>query len=1257
MRPSFRGPALFVALALALSGCPKRVGLPTEAMDLAVSEAAGPSPSARALALAGFHGYLVDADPAKAEARFAQALERDSSDPYALYGMVLLARRQGHPERALAAALDLCDRAPSHPLSVAAGRLVFDMAGAALATDELILQRAGGALARGLSGDAAQLLRSALATLHSQRGDTAARSATLAAMGVPQRYTVIGPFSPYHLLSFDEPTPPERTGSLSGPLKGPFGELKPRVLDFPEGRFSLAGEGPRGDGYLVAVDFEVPAPSAYVVRTVTSAAHKVYLDGTLLIERRSFERAESTVSARGAQLEAGKHRLLMRLARDDRSGSVSLGVLRADGAAAELKFHPAEGAAPGWAGVTPIEVERVYPDAADLEAALRDEAGEALSKYLAVRDGMGRDRDGAKRIAARLSTLLSGPAMTSLRADLALGDYTVPTKVARGRATRDLEATLDKDKGDVSALLASAALALEDQRHPEATALVKQARAAHQPAGYPVFMLQARLQLAMGVDAQAEQSALEALQAQPGLCDALVLRYDLAQRRDSVARADELLKATLGCPGALGRRAEHSKGRGDPGGAALLYEQLVARDPSHLNTVSGLAGLYVSLKRYDDAVKLLTGIREKWPRSPAISKRLAEIYDFAGKRELALAAREEALSFDGSDLQLRRIVERAKTGKELLQDEAIDGRAAIAAYEAKATAEEATSVYVLDAAAIRAYPDGSMVDRIHTVQKALDQSGVSEVAEVNVPHGAYVLAVRTLKPDGTVLEPESIEGKDAISLPGVQVGDYVEVEYLQASAGRGPAQPGFTASAFYFQVARQPNHWSVYRVSAPRGSGMRVDAHNLKSLEPKVEGDLEVFFHEERHVAPYIPEPNGPPSPNEYLPFVSVGAGTTGNDGVVAAYADAFLDRGLLTFEVEEFARAATLGKVGREAVHALYSAVMHKLQGRDAGLPVSAGASLSQDRGSRLWALKAGLEAIGIPARIAAVRNFSTDPAPYRFPNEGLLPYLCLRAEVPGGEVWLDPLVRFAPFGELPEQAMGGRDAYLLPEPGRALAKVKTPQRVDRPGKAVRLELALGADGKLTGEGEEIYSGFEAAQLAEALEALSADQRDQALQGALSRYFGGAELSNLKLDVKREVGAPLSVRYSFTAPRFARVEGEGKLVLGPLAFPAYLGRRFVQLGSRRTPLYVDGTEGSLFKATVTLPKGYQLKSPLPEVKTDGVFGRFLHKEKQEGAVLTVEEEYRVAMARVPPSQYEGFAQFAGQVDVVQARDLLVEKK
>ena len=40
-----------------------------------------------------------------------------------------------------------------------------------------------------------------------------------------------------------------------------------------------------------------------------------------------------------------------------------------------------------------------------------------------------------------------------------------------------------------------------------------------------------------------------------------------------------------------------------------------------------------------------------------------------------------------------------------------------------------------------------------------------------------------------------------------------------------------------------------------------------------------------------------------------------------------------------------------------------------------------------------------------------------------------------------------------------------------------------------------------------------------------------------------------------------------------------------------------------------------------------------------------------------LDEKYRIEMARVPPADYDKFGQFAGEVDLVQGREMLAEKK
>lgn len=1277
MRTS-RGLFALLALVAGLTGCPRRSPSTTDVLEAAATRAQGGGGEARTLALAGFHAYLVSGDAEGARSRFDAAIAKDAADPYALMGQHLLARRAAATDRALAAALELVQRTPHHPLAVAAARYVLDQVGLSPELDEAILQGSRKALDAGAAGEVAQLLRGARMSVFLVRGDSKAQAQTISELGSSNVATLVGPFSPLHIVTFDELTPPEQTGSLAGPLTGPYGPLTPRTLRSLDGRHRLEGEPSEADMYLLAFDAEVPEESVYLARAVSSSSHKVWVNGALLIERRAFTQLEPTITGKAVRLPAGKHRFIIKLTKDGATGNISFGLPRADGRPSNVRFSAATGPAPSWSGGVPVveEVPLFFPSARHLAEALEEEAGLMLARYLAIRDGMGRDHDGSLRLLAEFGfdyllgqgqeavpegreqvtdKLLEIPAFLWLHAELSAQDRARPTKMARGWATRDLETLLVKDPSNVAAHLLRAELALADSQATTALEVLKKVQEHVSPTSFPYHLLKARTELALEVDAQAEQSLAAALKAQPRLCEAMALRYTLARRRDATAAMEEIVSGFTGCHGARNRMAEHVRQRGDLAQASQVYEELLARDPGNVSLGATLASLYMSQRRYDEAGTTLRELMKLWPRAAFLYKRLADVREYAGDNKEALALREQALTIDGNDLSLRRTVERAKTGKELLQDYAIDGKAAIAAYEASRSKENSAAMYVLDAGAVQVFPGGNLVNRIHTIQKAVEQGGIQDIAEVNIPAGAQVLTLRTVKRDGTTtLEPEDIEGKEAISMPGVQVGDYVEVEYLLMEQTKAPAQPGFTASPFYFQVTDMPNARAVYTVVAPKGTGLRVDPHNMPPPAPPVtKGEWEVFTHELRNVPAYIPEPDVPWTNNEFLPFVIVGAGPTGNERMIWVYSDIYYDKSKSSSEVRAFARDVTKGKKGLEAVQALHSEVMKRFTGRDVGLAQSAISTMPQDRGSRLMMMKAGLEALGMTTRIAVMRPFTSDPAPYLFAADVLLAYPVLRVQLSEDEtIWVDTGVRFGPFGQLPENALGGHTAYVLPEPGRGLEVLKTPPWVEPPAKQVRLNLEVKADGTLTGQGVEVYSGFEGANLSDAFEALSAESRQQALQNAVSRYFSGADLTRVTLDKVQEVGQPFTLSYEFKVPRFTRVEADKRMVLAPLAFPTRLGPRYVQLSSRTTPILLENSDVNDTEVHVTLPEGMKVTDLEPELKVESPFGTFRRTERQEGRVLIINESLRIARTRIYPKQYGAFASFAADVDLIQGRDL-----
>ncbi|MFN0063610.1 MAG: hypothetical protein ACKVPX_13970 [Myxococcaceae bacterium] len=1247
---------LLVSAALWFWACAHRPVTSAANLVQAAKDIREGNATARTQALGGFHEWLITGDAKSAEARFDAAVALNPKDPLALWGSALLARRSGDFHRALELCFTLLDSAPEHPLSSLGARYIAESVGQASATDENIAAFVLRQKSRALGPEVAFLLRGAELQLALHRGDVAATTATLADMGIPTEVTHVGPFSPYRLLDFDVESDLEKGAAPAVLKNGPLGEVSPRTLRFPDGRWTLAGEPEHSHGHVFAVDIEVTQGAWHWLRTASPASHRVSLDGVPVLSRRGFQNNAPVLTAKAVWLKPGVHRLVARLFRDERA-MISVALPRADGKPAGLRFRPAKGAAANMQAHPVRDATQTWPTASSLEQALRDENGTALAAFLAAHDALSRDPEGAERLLATLQDILVSPAISVLRAQVALSQRNLPPRLAQGRATRELEQGLSKDPTNVEALLARANLSTDEQRLDEAGELLQRARAAASPVGWPVALAEARLGLALQVDAQAEVAAQEALKIQPGLCEAQSLLFELASRKDAIARAEALLDDMKGCPGALLRRLEHLRQRGRQAQALEIAEQLAAREPTSPAAAMRLVSLYLSLDQQDNALRTLDNQRAQWPLNAELLRRRADVLTRAGRpAHEALAANSAALELDGGDLSLRRTVERAKTGRDVLDTFAIDTQKAISAYNAFAAShrEEAAAVFVLDSAVMQAFPNGSTVDRIHVIQKVLDASAISELAEVDIPEGAQVLKLRTLKADGRMLYPETIDGKDAISLPNVSVGDFVEYEYLLAHPSRGPLQPGFTASNFYFQIARQPDHWATYTVLAPKGSGLAVDAHNLRAPATEVWGDHERFSLTLREMPAFIPEPDSPPSGTETIPFVSVGFGAKGQEGLMHAYGEIVTERSTPTFELEVFAKAAAAGQQGEAAARAIHAAVMTRISGRDGGLNPSASTSFAGSRGSRLLVMKAALEAVGLPARVALVRPFSVDPAPYLFPNETLFPYGCLRVTLPGGKhVWLDTVIRNAPFGELPEQVAGEREAYLLPEPSRPLERVTTPTATPSGGKRTDLELALDAEGNLSGTGTEHYQGIEAAQLLEALDAIAPTEREQTLQNALSRYFPGGELSGLRIDATRVTGGPVKLHYQLKATKFARREGD-RWLLPPVTFPAELGKRYVQLAKRRSPLFMGTTEKYGVAVRLKLPRGFSLFAPIGQISAGGVSGQLRRNERQIGDVVHIDEWLWVPMARIPPDRYEDFSQFAGEVDLLQSRELVL---
>lgn len=1214
------------------------------------------SEDGRTLALAGWHAWAIRGDAAAAEKLAARAAKEAPDDPWASFLQAELARRSLDPKAEVDALFRTVERNPQHPLAlVAAGRLPLLARGDAK-LDAILEKRSARLLDSHPPGELASRLRAVLRIVQLGRGLDAAKS-TIADAGLLTAAAVVGPFSDWHGLEFPKAFAPEGRGPVAAKYAGAGGaEYALRPFSLPTGWISLVGEESDGDVYYALSVAEVPAGGRYVARLGTSSPTSATLvvDGVPLVTRNAL--ADSgTVESTAVELSAGTHLVAVKIGRGRGSGEALVSLAPADGSPSKIKYRAAK--AGDSAGTPPQKVEddavELGTSARALASVLEEEAGIA-GVFSAALDAERRDPAEARvLVESALSRAPQAGPLLALHADLIEDDSAFPSRIAAARAAADWDAVLAKDPDSPQALLASARLLAAAGRQNDAQAKLDRA-AEVAPKSAPVSMARARLALSRGADANAIRFARAAAAQGGDGCSAARMSWDLARRIDAIGEVDEASEQLAACSDGRQRLAVLQRDRGNLDEAIRLAAELLAESPQDPSAAFRLSDALLAAGKVREAAAVVEEQERYWPRSATLPGRRAELLERAGDAAGAVTARARALSLQGADLQVRRM-RAMEAGTDALADLDRDGLEVIRSFRKNEQRFDSPAVILLDFGAVEAYRDGSYLERVHLVAKVLDKRGIDELGEVDLPGGAEVIQLRTVKQDGRILVPETIAGKDSISLPGLEVGDYVEYSYLVAHGSRGAGLPGWSASPFYFRTAGMPMLESTYAVRAE--GGLDLDVHNGAEGTAITEKDgWKTVTFRRTDLPALLPEPMSP-SRKEFLPWVQVGTGAD-ESRLFPFFADNLAGASRLTPELRRWAKEVASKSSGDALakVKALYDASMEKVEGSDRSFGVPASQVLTGGRGNRLLLLKAALDSLGIEARYAAVRTFDQDPDSYRFPEPERWGYvvLAVRPDREGGYVWLDPSTRWMPFGMLSPVA---RDttAWILPEPGETEARrVSTPDGADAPrGRAVDLKLALAADGSLAGEGVERYLGFEGAVARSALDDMDDDRRRQVVEGSLAGAFRGLTLEDLS--VENDAGG-VSIRYRFKVPSFARDLGQGRQLVDLDFFAAGLGRRFLARGSRETPLLLAAPERTVIRTEMTLPDGAKLERPIDPAREHGPYGDYRRAVATGGGKIAIDESLDVARNRITPDAYRDFAAWVSAVDRAQAIEAVVAR-
>ena len=1250
--------------------------------------AGGPQEAARRLAeaeregdpaRAGWLRYLVASDPAG-----AGKLLDGSRDPLALDALGEILEDRLDSTAAARAWADALGAAPRSPAAELAAIRLLDAQGDSRAVDDLVIAAAEGLRASGAAPRAARFVREAAARVFASRGDAEQERALWTEAGALQHWRVGGPYAALRLFDLARPL------ALDGAAPARAEPRFERELDFPDGDVGLELEPGDGDLFYAATEAVLARGGDYLLWVEGAGALELRIDGEVKLSRVPWPRESVRSQTALVRLKPGAHQILARWSRLE-GARFRLLLARGDGlpsdvttAAPAFLSGQRKSDAPCALGAACV-AKPAWTDQSDLRAyalgLLERDDGDPLGAWLLARTALGDDRP-VERAAAERAVVLSGggaPAL-ALRAQQLLHDPELPDRIGKARALADLADAVARDPRCVRARLTAAALERDAERFDDAAAELDKAEAAltarvatfadsapaagtkaaaaapgsSQPADTASASLPARLLLARArlLDARGNVAGAKALAERArgkDRCDAVALLYDFARREGGLAEQSRLADSLVTCPDGLSTKGSLARDRGDLVQAEELFARYARLRPAVPARLLALAEVQMSRKQADAALATLRRTAALAPRSSEPVRRLAGALESLGHPGEARAARERALQLSPGDLQLRQqLALDAKTPLMPWSDR--DGLALVRAAALEKAPPGAAAVRLLDYGAVQMFADGGGVERIHTVALVLDKKGISRFGEAQIPSDAQILHLRTIKPDGRILEPESIPEKEGISLPGLEPGDAVEIDYLRPIAPRGPEMPGFTLGSFLFRDDETPMRESTYEVRVPAALGLIADQHNLHAPEPKlVDGELR-WSHTARDVQPLLPEPHQP-SENEVMPLVQLGAGASERE-LVLSIADWALLRARPSSSTEALAQAAQGGSP-RETAEKIYAAVAQAVRGRSQGTDFSAPAGhvLAQGRGNRLVVLKAALAAAGIPSRVLLVRTWGNDPAEYRFARGELYGYAVLRIDLPDGAVWVDPSTRLAPFGQLPEYVRG-QDAWVVPEPGEAPVRLRVPAQLpgQRDGRSISLLLSLAKDGSAAGTGRDEHEGYEAAGLKDALERMDPDQRKQAVEAMLGRGLHGVTLDKLAAEHETEVGGTAALVYSLHT-QLARQDGES-LFAPASVLPERLGRRWASKADRTLPLLIDSSEQLSTRARIALPAGLHLKAPPAPLALETPFGAYRWSAREEAGQLVLEESLSLPLQRVAPARYKDFAAFTTAVDDAQTQEL-----
>lgn len=571
------------------------------------------------------------------------------------------------------------------------------------------------------------------------------------------------------------------------------------------------------------------------------------------------------------------------------------------------------------------------------------------------------------------------------------------------------------------------------------------------------------------------------------------------------------------------------------------------------------------------------------------------------------------------------------------------------------------AVFLLNDRVAKVRPDGTAALYVHELTRVLDRDGIARYGEVSVPKEASLLDLRTIKSDGTLVEPELNVHKSTISMPGLAPGDAVDVEYVIPDLDGGvTGHPD--AFQFTFGSFAAPTILSRFIFISPENAKLRfVPFGDIPVVTVSTSDGMVTRSWQANDAPQSVSEVSMPLT--GVLPSIHIfAANDDGWAGVRDFYRDEFIDATRISGGVAGIAREIP-GQDDEQRLRAAFHFVTSRIRNSgvtyESGDIPSAEDTLATYTGSRTAALLALARELGIPGNVVMARDVSPQspvvPSPYGYTH----PLIVFRMNSAGTlrEVLLDAESDGIGFGGV-AAGLERKDALLvpidLPAKGPVIAALP-PTLVDNHSIADG-EVSFSSNGDMTAHIMIRMGAARGAQMRTMLSTIEPADRKRFFEQLATRIFPGDTHASGDVQNESSTDAPLILTLDCHATRFADFS-KAMTELNQLVPSLGLKSMYATPSFRKTPLLIDTP---LFETTafrIHLPDSMTFVATPRDLVQQNEFGSYSVSFKSiDASTIEVRRDFNIPVQIVETRQFDSFLRFARDIEEAERQHLTVER-